>query len=280
MSQSFHPPTSLRDFYRYIRIDFHSHYGSEFYCPVSLLRVYGLTHLEEWKWDSRANRYEQLQVPVQAPPQKANAEPISSTLADTVAETHSVTQTLDLPAEPSFDAGRARIQTDTQPSGDTISHVPETTSTPHDTRPDTSSSPPVNVEPVPDTATDPPQSSPSAPAHPASNPSHSTSVPTQQTTEVTPSVTVRSPPPPPPSQVTPVVSLGSQTLVPPPQASTSGGESIYRTIMNRITMLELNATLHARYVEEHTVGVREVLKRLTEEVGRLEGIVRFSEHWT
>ena len=39
-------------------------------------------------------------------------------------------------------------------------------------------------------------------------------------------------------------------------------------------MLELNATLRARYVEEHTVGVREVLKRLTEDVGRLEGIVR------
>jgi hypothetical protein len=45
-------------------------------------------------------------------------------------------------------------------------------------------------------------------------------------------------------------------------------------------VLELNATLHARYAEEHTVGVREVLKRLTEEVGRLEGIVRSSEHLT
>ena len=49
--QSFHPPTSLRDFYRYIHIDFHSHYSNEYYCPVSLLRVYGLTHLEQWKWD-------------------------------------------------------------------------------------------------------------------------------------------------------------------------------------------------------------------------------------
>jgi len=46
-------------------------------------------------------------------------------------------------------------------------------------------------------------------------------------------------------------------------------------------MVELNATLHARYVEEHTVGVRELLKRLTEEVGRLEGIVRsISKRWT
>ncbi|KAH7905024.1 SUN domain-containing protein, partial [Hygrophoropsis aurantiaca] len=46
--QSFHPPTALGDFYRYIRIDFHSHYSQEYYCPVSLLRVYGLTHLEQW----------------------------------------------------------------------------------------------------------------------------------------------------------------------------------------------------------------------------------------
>ncbi|KAH8830105.1 UNC-like C-terminal-domain-containing protein [Flagelloscypha sp. PMI_526] len=49
--QSFHPPSTIRDFYRFIRIDFESHYGSEYYCPVSLLRVYGLTHLEQWKWE-------------------------------------------------------------------------------------------------------------------------------------------------------------------------------------------------------------------------------------
>ncbi|OSX57217.1 hypothetical protein POSPLADRAFT_1124549, partial [Postia placenta MAD-698-R-SB12] len=58
--QSFHLST-LRDFYRFIRIDFESHYGNEYYCPLSLLRVYGLTHLEQWKWDewesqSRAQR--------------------------------------------------------------------------------------------------------------------------------------------------------------------------------------------------------------------------------
>ena len=63
-------------------------------------------------------------------------------------------------------------------------------------------------------------------------------------------------------------------MIPPPQAGSSGGESIYRKIMNKIAVLELNATWHARYVEEHAIGVREVLKRLAEEVGRLEGIVR------
>jgi hypothetical protein len=270
VEQSFHPPTSLRDFYRYIRIDFHSHYGSEFYCPVSLLRVYGLTHLEEWKWDSRANRYEQLQVPTHALPQQANPEPTPLTpiAVDGIEETPLATQTLDPPAESAFEGGHIGAKADIQPPGETTTSTTEPVSTPQDVRPDPTSTP-VNVEP---TATNPPHSSPSDVTHPLSNSSQS--VPIPQTTEGTSSVTIRSPPPPPPSQATPVISLGTQALSPPPHAGGSGGESIYRTIMNRITMLELNTTLHARYVEEHTVGVRELLKRLTEEVGRLEGMVR------
>lgn len=43
--------------------------------------------------------------------------------------------------------------------------------------------------------------------------------------------------------------------------------------MNRLTALEANTTLYARYVEEQTTGMREVLRRLTEDLGRLEGIV-------
>jgi hypothetical protein len=34
---------------RYIKIEFHSHYGSEFYCPISVLRVHGSTLVEELK---------------------------------------------------------------------------------------------------------------------------------------------------------------------------------------------------------------------------------------
>ncbi len=48
--QSFLSPRDPR-FYRYVRVDFLSHYGSEYYCPVSLLRVYGLTQMEEYKLD-------------------------------------------------------------------------------------------------------------------------------------------------------------------------------------------------------------------------------------
>ena len=34
---------------RYVRIEFLEHYGSEFYCPVSLLRVHGTTMMEEFR---------------------------------------------------------------------------------------------------------------------------------------------------------------------------------------------------------------------------------------
>lgn len=180
-------------------------------------------------------------------------------------------RTADPPAEPSLEPGRARTKTDSHLLSETPATVPEPTLSPEDAQLDKGSTP-VDAESISVTPTYP---SHSAPAVSYSPPDmlQSTSASTPQTTEATPSVTVRSPPPAPSSQAAPVISLGSQALIPPPPAGVSGGESIYMTIMNRIAMLEHNATLRARYVEEHTVGVREVLKRLTEEVGRLEGIV-------
>ncbi|KAI8634920.1 hypothetical protein F5Y19DRAFT_410866 [Xylariaceae sp. FL1651] len=38
-----------QDWARYLRVEILSHYGNEFYCPVSLLRVHGLRMLDSWK---------------------------------------------------------------------------------------------------------------------------------------------------------------------------------------------------------------------------------------
>ena len=216
-------------------------------------------------------------IPAHALPRKPDAEPPSPTPTTVGAAVESplVTQTFDPPAELSSETRHAKTNADIQPPGDTTAPFPEPTLTPQDVRPDTSSTPLVNAESVSNTATDPPQPPQSSVSYFTPDSLQSTSIPTPQTTEINSSVTVRSPPPLPPSQATPIISLGTQALVPPPHVGGSGGESIYRTIMNRITMSELNATLHARYAEEHTVGVRELLKRLTEELGRLEGIVRW-----
>ncbi|KAG2017120.1 hypothetical protein GB937_005717 [Aspergillus fischeri] len=41
---------------RYLKIEFLTHYGNEFYCPLSLIRVHGTTMLEEYKHDGEASR--------------------------------------------------------------------------------------------------------------------------------------------------------------------------------------------------------------------------------
>lgn len=52
--QSFHIKNPLI-WARYIRIEFLSHWGQEFYCPVSLLRVHGTTMMEEYKTNGIKN---------------------------------------------------------------------------------------------------------------------------------------------------------------------------------------------------------------------------------
>jgi hypothetical protein len=70
-------------------------------------------------------------------------------------------------------------------------------------------------------------------------------------------------------------SSASSPLLSIPIPSPTGGESIYRTIMNRLTALEANQTLYSRYVEEQSARTHVVLRRLSEDIGRLDGIVRF-----
>lgn len=35
-------------YYKYVKIEFHSHWGSEHYCPLTQLKVAGMTMLEDW----------------------------------------------------------------------------------------------------------------------------------------------------------------------------------------------------------------------------------------
>lgn len=73
--KSFHPQKELLPFYRYIRIDFLSYYGNEYFCPISLLRVYGLTQMEEWKSDVWKAEWEAVQ------PSSSEAMPESTVIA-------------------------------------------------------------------------------------------------------------------------------------------------------------------------------------------------------
>lgn len=45
---------------RYLRVEFLTHYGNEYYCPVSLLRVHGTTMMEEFRHEEKTARGEIL----------------------------------------------------------------------------------------------------------------------------------------------------------------------------------------------------------------------------
>lgn len=259
----------MTGFYRFIRIDYHTHYSNEYYCPISLLRVYGLTHLEEWKWEiweaeSRAKR-------------EGLGEPSAS--LEVIAEE-------PLPVQaPASDKPEGKIQ------ATTLDHV---TSAPLSSN-DNSSTVKDNEQSLPSTSVSPTTLAPFAweqyaitTVNDAVHNDSPTGVVSTPTTSLSPSSTeiinitasssnmstsistsTSS------SSSLPVVSVTHQVHSPPPPPAT-GGESIYRTIMNRLTALEANHTLYVRYVEEQTNGVREMIRRLGEDVGRLDGIVSFS----
>ncbi|KAJ7776803.1 UNC-like C-terminal-domain-containing protein [Mycena maculata] len=294
--QSFHLPTSLRDFYRYIRIDFHSHYSNEYYCPISLLRVYGLTHLEEYKWDiweteSRARTH--LAAP--SPPLEVN-EPEPAPAPDPVRIPASYAEYMDAAAtererEVAQEAATAEQgdQTSSQDGGDAETASPGSSDArgqgepvlipPPATSESSEAAESTTTGSLPTTTPElaPHQPGSELPFAPADTKASTTAESTSPSNGSDATV-------PAPSDVSPGTALGTgamtsggstvsalaTTSVAP--APINGGESIYRTIMNRLAALEANHTLYARYVEEHTGAVREMLRRVGEDLGRADGV--------
>ncbi|KAJ3518177.1 hypothetical protein NLJ89_g17 [Agrocybe chaxingu] len=307
--QTFRTPDSLHGFYRYMRIDFLSHYGSEYYCPVSLLRVYGLTHLEEWKLDvwqeeSRAKQIElsgrQVILPVETideattvptsvpfthiDPSKPSSTPSVDLTSGLPSLTDSgVPQSTHLPnsASPSDHESSPMTSDQASSSGSstTSTHSSEiattqTTSIPNTIHDGTLHSSRTLALPTTKVST-----TTSSPHPPLNNPEPTTpsEFPSGHTmainhTPQTPLAGATNHPSP--STPTVIVSSPSVAVMPAPLHQTHGGESIYRTIINRVAAVENNQTLYMRYIEQQNNAIRDVIKRLGEDVGRLEGIGR------
>ncbi|KAF9255932.1 hypothetical protein L218DRAFT_911830 [Marasmius fiardii PR-910] len=304
--QSFHPGPSLRDFYRFIRIDFHSHYSSEFYCPVSLLRVYGLTHLEEWKWeiweaesrgrekkiDTAENGGSTEVIPedpqrahtvpvspesspglVSMSPTGASAERLPGQQEDSAIFTTSVTTGTSSPASSSnAQSGSMPVTyepSESSPSASTSNGSGTTSLSTHhsdNTGSSSGSSPRESLSQASGGTVKDGNTNETSLSTPLGTGSGSASSPSVQ--GVTTTTTIYASP-------TGSSSLNSNSVATramPLATGGGGGESIYRTIMNRLSAIEGNHTLYAQYFEEQTCGVREMLRRIGEDVGRLEGI--------
>ncbi|KAI6247857.1 hypothetical protein HI914_04425 [Erysiphe necator] len=73
---------------RYVRFEFLDHYGTEYYCPLSLVRVHGTRMLESWKETEAAGESEDEDTDESVSPEEVNA-----VLSETFSEEKEVNET-------------------------------------------------------------------------------------------------------------------------------------------------------------------------------------------
>ncbi|KAN0087029.1 Sad1 / UNC-like C-terminal domain containing protein [Elaphomyces granulatus] len=93
---------------RYLKIEFLTHYGNEYYCPVSLIRIHGTTMMEEYKNDGEVGRAEEeggddvIEQPVQEPP-NAEASSTLKTMEDVDSQYENASTAADRFTEPRWE---------------------------------------------------------------------------------------------------------------------------------------------------------------------------------
>ncbi|KAK4227948.1 UNC-like C-terminal-domain-containing protein [Podospora fimiseda] len=284
---------------KYIRIEFLTHYGNEYYCPVSLLRVHGTRMLDTWKEpreDDEPELIEGTQVQeivaetreLQQP--SSTTETVTSNTTEDIAPeqspemglspwqpifhfnmTHELcaprSPTTDDPSPVSMDAsnnsskpdGRTTAPT-AQPSAAAGAHKTHKAGHP------SSQAPPQSESPVTQggqsSATAPSSSAPSAPVQQA-NQSSAAGNQGQK-----PPVVSDSPPPAAASQK-PTGGSTTTTIRNKTSASSSSTaplptvqESFFKTVTKRLNHLESNTSLSLQYIEQQSRFLQDVLLKL------------------
>lgn len=263
---------------RYLKIDFLTHYGNEYYCPISLLRVHGTTMLEEFRADKEALREQQ-----------------DDDVDDDVAEeTALVIADTDVRNDPAVVAQEAVADVSSQKTSDTPTHTEA---------PVVGSEPSVAIQrsddrdsPMIATALNPPQptshpvcefknttglipnpstcaatyriATTAASSTPSTQPIRlpATASGTQQTqgTDIVPTL-------PNKTQAQDTVgkaqdgaqsAKSSPTQSAPHHPSPTTQESFYKTVYKRLGLLEANATLSLQYIEDQSRNLREAFAKV------------------
>ncbi|RDH20497.1 hypothetical protein M747DRAFT_237057 [Aspergillus niger ATCC 13496] len=80
---------------RYVKIEFLTHYGNEFFCPLSLIRVHGTTMLEEYKHDGEVSRTDDVVADEELEPAPVAAEIETIPTVDAAAAAGPIEQKVD-----------------------------------------------------------------------------------------------------------------------------------------------------------------------------------------
>ncbi|PKX96844.1 Sad1/UNC domain protein [Aspergillus novofumigatus IBT 16806] len=271
---------------RYLKIEFLTHYGNEFYCPLSLIRVHGTTMLEEYKHDGEASRVDDEIIDEASEPGHAVADPeiakpsgnppdvgaqtregmgknVQAELQDTcpnpaqglerLLANYADSETCSAQATPAIPAGQERADTAAQhdsPARDTTPPAPE-------------DSVPIvpgagnGTKDAPDARRAAGQSGADGIPPPASTATMSEPVQHDTTSEADQKSTASSQE----EQVPPVDSTKfSATQPPSPNPTTQ--ESFFKSVNKRLQMLESNSTLSLLYIEEQSRILRDAFSKV------------------
>lgn len=227
---------------RYLRIDFQSHYGTEHFCPVSLVRVYGRNHLEAFRDEEAERRAQQLleqQIVEQQQAQLVDVEVQAEVVATSALAAASSTQetttegSQTAPASPPASASSLAADRDSAQASSNSTNIHHAAQQSED--------PTANL-----TSADAPMGS----TKPLSQP-----IQEKDALNVTQS-------PPQQQHHHPTPPLRPSQHQQPANHHFPQGESIYGAITKRLTALERDASLTLDYVEEQSRLIQEMFSAL------------------
>ncbi|QKX60943.1 uncharacterized protein TRUGW13939_08089 [Talaromyces rugulosus] len=272
---------------RYVRIEFLTHYGNEFYCPLSLVRIHGTTMLEEYKneGDNRAEEeMEEVSEPVD-PAVVTEAEP------SPVVSSHpeNTTTVLTTPDEVFFNetSHRARNSLEeavfnhflaaTCAATEYASMTASVTSTPtQSSSPAAATTTTTTSVKATDTTTTATPSEPTIPSEQVTghaehtNSSHvatpssstaqqqNTTQPESSASDSTTTATTSS------AKETPSTFAEATKVTPsnPPSPNPTTQESFFKSVNKRLQMLESNSSLSLLYIEEQSQILRDAFSKV------------------
>lgn len=251
---------------RYIRIEFLSHYGSEFYCPLSLLRIHGTTMMEEYKNQENAKQEEYTQpqeVVLSRMPGITSSSDMTSTLTPLAVSTASK------------DKQAPSVRLDSSASSDFPDQAPAPVVKETTEKPDMIDLQ-LHLQPkVPDMAAycnSAEKGSPKTTHPPTTLPlAESESFEALNLNNTPSSVDSDKP------KISPSTTVSSALSTSDKQEATAGitasvnpttQESVYKTITKRLSLLEANATLSLRYIEEQSHLLRDVFGKMERRHGQ------------
>ncbi|KAE8382038.1 UNC-like C-terminal-domain-containing protein [Aspergillus bertholletiae] len=269
---------------RYVKIEFLTHYGNEFYCPLSLVRIHGTTMLEEYKHDGETNRGDETAEEAPEP----SPLPVEPEVKDVAPQPPATVVVPDeFPNEPTriIDAQGScslqgldvvRLLHGVSPSVDTCDPRTAPTEAENDAaNPSTESRPKANerVAPSPETSTpvsrvDPSDKGPGggqkvtgttgASPDSASSATGGTETARQDVTNESEAKPVSSP--------KEESSMSSESVRPsgtqPPSPNPTTQESFFKSVNKRLQMLESNSTLSLLYIEEQSRILRDAFSKV------------------